>query len=640
MLVLRRQFLENFRKVFLSLPKANLGRALILPFLCMLASSWTQAYMPGGPRNAATVSEETVEVELGGFLEILEDPAGQFSFDQVAIERSVRGWQPNTKDILNLGYSSSVYWLRFAIKNDDTQRLHRILEFGYPLLDEVKIFLQRSHQSDTNALPEPIIFGDIQPFSARSWNHRSFILPVDLFPGETIDVHIRIETNSSIQLPLTLWEQQRFFEVEQYVILAQGIYFGIMMIMMIYNLFLFFSVRENSYLYYIVAVFFILMVQASIRGYCYQFLWPDSPGFHNASIPLFVSLGVAAVAIFSISFLDLKKHNRFFLRLLQAIVFILVVNSLAIPLMGYSFSIQLAIVVGAVFVLFGLAAGLYTWHKGYRPAAYYSWAYFVLFIGTLLIVLSKLGYIPRNYFTENAQQIGSLIEVVILSFALAYKVALLRLEKQQAEAKLKANLESEVQKRTSELNATLNQLELLNHKLARQSREDGLTGALNRRAFEEHLDIEWKRAQRSHSPVGLIIGDIDHFKMINDQHGHLVGDDCLKRVCQVLRNGLKRSGDNLYRFGGEEFALLLPDTDLEGAIIVAERMRQLTADIHMEVSHQVLVTTMSFGVASAVPTSSNSMQDLVFGADQALYRAKEGGRNRVEPTNSIEQPSF
>lgn len=171
-----------------------------------------------------------------------------------------------------------------------------------------------------------------------------------------------------------------------------------------------------------------------------------------------------------------------------------------------------------------------------------------------------------------------------------------------------------------------------NQKLARVSATDGLTEAANRRAFEERLDEEWRRASRDAVPLTLLMIDIDHFKAYNDRYGHQAGDECLKLITRDFRTRLRRPADFLARYGGEEFAIILPDTDLSGAVIVAEDLRRRT--IALEISHDASpvagVVTLSIGVAEAEPTANRwCAADLVAAADRALYEAKHLGRNRV-----------
>ncbi len=160
---------------------------------------------------------------------------------------------------------------------------------------------------------------------------------------------------------------------------------------------------------------------------------------------------------------------------------------------------------------------------------------------------------------------------------------------------------------------------------------DALTSIANRRRFDDFLRHEWNRALRNHHPLSLIMIDVDFFKRYNDRYGHTAGDDCLICVARCLQGVLKRSVDLVARYGGEEFAAVLPETPLDGARKVAERIRLAVRDMgipHMdnEVAAQV---TVSLGVATMVPDRSRLPGDLVDAADQALYAAKRGGRDRV-----------
>jgi diguanylate cyclase (GGDEF)-like protein len=160
---------------------------------------------------------------------------------------------------------------------------------------------------------------------------------------------------------------------------------------------------------------------------------------------------------------------------------------------------------------------------------------------------------------------------------------------------------------------------------------DGLTGLANRRRFDEALQSEWKRLQRTGSELGLIMLDIDHFKPFNDTYGHLAGDDCLRNVAGVLAGEMLRGPDVAARYGGEEFACILPETTLAGAVAVAERIRAgiEALGIPHSGSKVVPVVTASLGVISVLCTGVTRPEDLLLAADACLYRAKSEGRNRV-----------
>jgi diguanylate cyclase (GGDEF)-like protein len=173
------------------------------------------------------------------------------------------------------------------------------------------------------------------------------------------------------------------------------------------------------------------------------------------------------------------------------------------------------------------------------------------------------------------------------------------------------------------------ELNRASNKFAELSNLDALTGLFNRRWFDEALPKDWKRAVRAGSPVSLAMLDIDHFKLYNDRHGHVEGDVCLRAVGGVLDGALKRPGDWAVRYGGEEFALWLPDTGPEGASLMAEGIRAKVEALGEEGAGLRSTVTISIGLVSVVPEHRLPWLDLVRAADRALYEAKAAGRNRV-----------
>jgi len=156
---------------------------------------------------------------------------------------------------------------------------------------------------------------------------------------------------------------------------------------------------------------------------------------------------------------------------------------------------------------------------------------------------------------------------------------------------------------------------------------DGLTGVYTRRYFIERFDEEIKRSRLHKSSLAFLMIDADHFKMVNDQHGHLTGDAVLKEIAHIIQEGV-REIDIVGRFGGEEFCVVLPDTDLEGSCVVAERIRKAAQDTVIKAYDNALHMTLSIGVA-VYPSDGKLLEELMDKADWALYRAKSQGRNRV-----------
>ncbi|MBE8999369.1 PAS domain S-box protein [Nostoc sp. LEGE 12447] len=175
------------------------------------------------------------------------------------------------------------------------------------------------------------------------------------------------------------------------------------------------------------------------------------------------------------------------------------------------------------------------------------------------------------------------------------------------------------------------QLQAANEELQRLATLDGLTQIANRRRFDQYLENEWHRLKREQIPLSLILFDVDFFKRYNDTYGHLAGDDCLRQLGSALKSVIKRPADLVARYGGEEFAVILPSTEIEGAISVAQTIRQAVSDLTIPHAQSSVCdrVTVSLGVASIVPNSETSPQDLINAADKSLYIAKQQGRDRV-----------
>jgi len=232
-----------------------------------------------------------------------------------------------------------------------------------------------------------------------------------------------------------------------------------------------------------------------------------------------------------------------------------------------------------------------------------------LSILTLLSTLLALVIGRLRRTSDEAQCLSH--EMSLVNRALQQEIA----ERQQAEADLRSANDN---------------LELL-------SAQDPLTGVANRRGFERSLNLEWKRAQRQGSPLSLLMADIDHFKAYNDRYGHQAGDHCLQRVAALLQAQVQRPPDLVARYGGEEFVIILPETNIEGAYALAEAIRDGVRDLRLEHADSATasVVTLSLGSATLIPDANNSPEQLLQAADRALYRAKAGGRDRVEADRAL-----
>lgn len=224
---------------------------------------------------------------------------------------------------------------------------------------------------------------------------------------------------------------------------------------------------------------------------------------------------------------------------------------------------------------------------------------------------------PLPYFL-----LGLLLGAILGAIVLYY---LLRKARRDA-----AELESQLRTHSFELQITLDELAEKNRQLEQQSRIDSLSGMLNRASFDQQMRAEIKRSRREQRPLALVLLDIDHFKQINDRLGHLAGDQAIKAVAAVISSQLKRPADKVCRYGGEEFALILPATSLSGAEQLAEQIRMALQDCELTLNDHSYQLTLSAGCYASIAAPDSDNDEYIRFADEALYRAKHLGRNQIQ----------
>jgi len=197
-------------------------------------------------------------------------------------------------------------------------------------------------------------------------------------------------------------------------------------------------------------------------------------------------------------------------------------------------------------------------------------------------------------------------------------------------------LEERVQERTLELNIALQELESANQELERKNILDELTGLHNRRFYDQKILAEYRRSRRNLTALSLVLIDIDHFKSVNDNYGHLAGDQCLTWLARHIKQSLKRSADKAFRYGGEEFCLILPNTDAEGALLLAEQLRLTISEQAFTFQETEIALTVSCGICTYQQQVDIGPEQIFSGADKALYQAKHDGRNQTKQYTFIE----
>ena len=568
------------------------------------------------------LNDEGNGISLNSALSYVEDPDSTLTIGDLLSDQVQ--WTQNGEKTFNKSYNESSWWLRIEIDNPTDKTQSRLLEISYPVLDYIDVYLV----SKGELLAEHQL-GDKFPYHKRLYDHRNFIIPLDWQAQQHLTVYLRVASSSAVQVPVTLWDEQSFFGFDTTRTILQGIFFGTMIVIAAYNLLIFFVLGERTYLLYVGYVLCMPLFLASLGGYSFRYLWPTFTQWNDQSIIVFLSGVVIFGASFTRSFLKVRDYSLWIDRAL--VVFWagsigLAISAFFIP---YHYNIVALIIWAAGACVTALLSGCVCWYKGQVTAKYYTIAWTSMLSGGLILAMNKAGILPTNLFTEYGTHIGSALEVVLLSFALAERINAERRMRYEAQehaliATQRANeeLEGRVQERTRELEALTRQLRDL-------SNTDQLTGLHNRRHLDSVMTEEWERGKRYQRPLAVILMDIDHFKNVNDTHGHPVGDDCLQEVAKRVQAGVRWPTDFASRYGGEEFCIILPETEADGALTVAERIRTLIESEPVQTRNGPLPITISAGVHSLVPDSATTPQALLEQADIALYQAKQQGRNRV-----------
>jgi two-component system NtrC family sensor kinase len=392
--------------------------------------------------SSSTLASDTLKLTptfgksvLGSELSVLRETVYTSSLTDVLTKEfeQVESARPN------LGFNTGALWVKTTIQNLAENKDYRI-QIHQPLLDTVKIFVL----NEKGQIICEKLFGESLPFNHRKYSAPPFILDLTIPNGESRTILLRITTAEQIVLPIyvaTIQASEKLLLVSN---LLFGAYFGLIIVMALYNFFIFLTVRDRSYLIYVLYIAAVGSTQAVLEGYLQQFLWPDNSWLASRSPYLFTALVSITSVIFLQDFLKTKIYApraNMFARIIYGYFFLVFVSAL----FGASAFVHMATQVGiTVLSFYILVAGIVVYRRGYSPAKFFILAWGVLVAGIIVYALQDSGLIPSNPVTNYMMLFGSAVEAVLLSIALADRINILKKEKSESqEQALRVSLENE-----------------------------------------------------------------------------------------------------------------------------------------------------------------------------------------------------
>ncbi|MGY4879294.1 diguanylate cyclase domain-containing protein [Vreelandella aquamarina] len=495
----------------------------------------------------------------------------------------------------NFGMVSHPLWILLSIDIDQPKVLH----VNNPLIHNVTLY---RYDEDVARWSDALPRMPVKPiFSNAPANWRALF---DV--ASSGDYLLRLESSQALRFDLNLSSKEAMHSAWRGYLLGQGMYFGLVLGLMVYNAFLLIFLRDFSYFWYIgfissSAGYFFLQ-----KGLLFELL-PNAPATTNDAL-LFTTISTGLFSALSFCQLFLSVDNRdprltpWFNGFLTLSVVVLALAWLypgQLTLMIYS-------VLGLGTLLLFTVASCRALQRGFHPAQWLIIGWAALLVGCATFIFSIYGILPHTFWTYYGFQMGSALEVMLFSLALADRIKILHSER---ETLVKDKL-----------------------RFVNLSFTDGLTGLCNRRYLNQHLAKCTDRIQHFH-PLTLIMIDLDHFKDFNDRWGHVLGDRALVHMAEIMK-GVVRDKDPICRYGGEEFTIVLQQQPMDKAFDIAERIRRELEQTPLKTDGgKDLYMTCTMGIAEY--QHGESTDAFINRADEALYRGKSQGRNCVLPYRAI-----
>jgi len=559
-------------------------------------------------------------------VEYLEEKPGE----SLGIEEISK--MPFTELISNaftFGYKENNFWFRFSVYNDSKESKTMILEFTEIFHKKVDLYIVSDQiMHEKNGLNVPV--------EERNIEESTPAFSLQFAPYESKELYVNIATTYGLFGSFQLKTPEQFYKDTQLKNNMYFFYFGAVIIIALYNLFIFIYFRERIYIFYVSYVLTFVLWVANYKGILLPYITMKTYDYMQVSIPIFFTL----LILFTQTVLETKKYFSFFHKVLNGFIVVLLICFVWMLLFMHSgfYFMNLA---ASPLLPFLLLVAIWALYKGQKFAKIYLLGLIIYIISMILISQLALGNLPYSILLSNAPIIGSIFEIILFSLLLAYRVNLLREETLDAQGKLIAHQRTEssrlfhaVAEKTLALNNANRQLEeelekkkKLEKELTFQASTDSLTGLMNRRSFFSVCSKEMKRAIRSNTELSFLTVDIDKFKDVNDTYGHPFGDEVIRSIADLMIENT-RDMDYVGRIGGEEFAILMPATDIDSAFQMADRLRINIAKYKIIFENEMTQVSISIGL-SCLRREDSEIETIVDRSDKALYEAKESGRNKV-----------
>lgn len=586
--------------------KDNIVKNIII-FSAMIVCFGMQLLFP----LTSHATELSQPIVLGKYYDIFHDSSKSITIEDILSGQYDQSFEKSTANYLFFWHTKDTIWLRLHADDIIPDKQATYWFESVDKLDAIEMFLVKDDGSYT------VQKSGISHVKEQNIRYRSNLFTIT--DPSIKDIYVKLDGVLPISLISYLSTTDSFIQKTISYKFFTGIFYGFMFALLIYNLFLFFSLKEKAYFYYVLYMCSFIFYQATMNSLDIEIAGHFLPEwFFLRSLVIGGNLLLIFMILFSTEFLELKKYLPIFHRIARGLLWIAILSLASVFIIPNVAIVNNFTTIFAVALLsFLWLCGLLVWLKGQKMARFYLVGWTVLLGSVIVQALAFLGIVPFHpRIFEDVPAIGATFEAIFLSLALGDKINLIKKEHQEMQQMLTETLEQKVQERTQELEKAKRELENI-------ANTDKLTQIPNRVRLDYVLEEAVTQAQHHAVPLSIILLDIDYFKAVNDEFGHQVGDLVLVNAASLFKHSI-RAKDTVGRWGGEEFLVICPETTLQEAIQLAETLRHRLEQYTFPIVQR---KTSSFGVTAY--HQGDNVTSLLTRCDQALYQAKNQGRNCV-----------